>query len=211
MVLAPSSARTRRWPVNCWERLACDSSLGDSLPWCDALPSAQQIRRLDSNEASKHFRREQQEKFGGRDASGGEEGGAAAAGVRDVRVRDGRAVWARGHGDDERAGADAALSSVPAAVLVHSGVAGSGGADHGDSRGGRILPLGAGGVRRLLGIPGRVVELELVVFAGRGVRRFVHGLPDVLLPGDCGLEALRGFAGVGGVDRLRKRAGHSGR
>src|SRR6266567_4237797 len=44
------------------ERLACDSSLGDSFPRCDALPSARQIRRLDSNEVSEHSQKEQQDK-----------------------------------------------------------------------------------------------------------------------------------------------------
>jgi len=35
---------------------------GDSFPWRDALPSARQIRRLDSNEVSKHSQKEQQDK-----------------------------------------------------------------------------------------------------------------------------------------------------
>src|SRR6266446_2638669 len=145
-----------------------------------------------------------------RRTSGGAQSGAAAAGLRDVCVRDGRAVRAGRHGDDERARVDAALPLVHSVFLVHSGFAGGGGINDSDSCGRRILPLGAHGVRRLLGIPGRVVELERLVSSGSRVRCFVYRLSDVLLPCDCGLEALRSFAGSGGADWLRERAGHPG-
>src|SRR5260370_591515 len=145
-----------------------------------------------------------------RGTSGGAEGRAATAHLCDVCIRDGRAVRAGRHGDDKRARVDAAVSIVHSVFLVHSGFAGGGGINDSDSCGRRILPLGARGVRRLLGIPGRVVELERLVSSGSRVRCFVYRLSDVLFPGDWGLEALRSFAGIGGVAWLRERAGHPG-
>src|SRR5260370_36278718 len=143
----------------------------DSLPWRDALPSAEQIRRLDANEASKHYRQRQQTQ---RRTRGRSQGRSASVCVRDVRVRDGRAIWARRDGNDQRAGADAALSLVHPVFLVHSGVAGGGGINDGDCGGGRILPLAARSVRRLLGISGGVVELERFGPSDSGVRRVVY-------------------------------------
>src|SRR6267378_2845865 len=128
--------------------------------------------------------------------------------LRDVRIRDGRAVWARRHGDDERAGVDAALSLVHSIFLVHSGFACSGGGDHCDSRGRRILPLGARGLRRLLGIPGRLVELERFVPSGGDVRRSDRGLSDVFLPRAGRLEALRDCRRRDCDDWLHQRARH---
>src|SRR6266850_2524451 len=128
-------------------------TLSGSLPILqpDALPSAAQIRRLDSHEASEHFLHAQQTQL---HARGPAQSHAAAVRLCNVRLRDRRAVRARRHGDHQRAGAHAALSIDPSFFLVHPRFARGGGANHGDSRRGRILPLGAGGIRRLLGISG---------------------------------------------------------
>src|SRR6266550_1801511 len=177
----------------------------DSLGWQNTLRSAVQIFRLNLAEANEHFRHTEQDQ---RHASGRAQGRLASLRVRDVRVRDGRAVWARRHGDDERTGADAALSPVYSIVLVHSGFAGGGGIDNGDSRRRRILPLGARGVWRLLGISGRLVELERFVPSGRHVRRSDGGLSDLFLPWACRLEALRDCRRRDCADRLHQRARH---
>jgi len=177
----------------------------DSLGWQNTLRSAVQIFRLNLVEANEHFRHTEQDQ---RRASGRAQGRLASLRVRDVRLRDGRAVWARRHGDDERTGAGAALSPVYSIVLVHSGFACGGGIDHGDSRRRRILPLGARGVWRLLGISGRLVELERFVPSGRHVRRFDGGLSDVFLPWACRLEALRDCRRRDCADRLHQRARH---
>src|SRR5882762_4979110 len=139
----------------------------DSLHWPVTLPSPRQFLDPEFSEGSKHLRQHQQTQG---NTSGPAQGRAASLRFRDVRVRDGRPLRPRRYGDDEWAGADAALSPVHSVFLVHSGVAGGGGADLGDSRRGRILPLGARGVWRLLGISGRLVELERFVPSGRHVR-----------------------------------------
>ena len=76
--------------------------------------------RLMTPRRREHFQTIEQNKPSAR---GGAEGSAAAICVCDVRLCDGRTVWARRHGDDERAGADAALSPVHPVFLVHSGFA----------------------------------------------------------------------------------------
>src|SRR6267154_5099547 len=75
----------------------------------NALLSAEQIRRLDASEANKHYHQHEQIQ---RCAHGSAQSRVASVRLCDVRVRDGRAVWARRHGDDERAGANAAVSPV---------------------------------------------------------------------------------------------------
>ena len=75
----------------------------------NALLSAEQIRRLDASEANKHYHQHEQIQ---RCAHGSAQSRFASVRLCDVRVRDGRAVWARRHGDDERAGANAAVSPV---------------------------------------------------------------------------------------------------
>src|SRR6267142_1613117 len=149
-------------------------TLSGSLPILqpDALPSAAQIRRLDSHEASKHFLHAQQTQL---HARGPAQSHAAAVRLCDVRLRDRRAFRPRRHGDHQRARAHAALSIDPSFFLVHPRFPRGGGANHGDSRRGRILPLGARGIRRLLGISGGLVELERVFPAGGCVRRVIYG------------------------------------
>jgi len=117
--------------------------------------------------------------------------------LRDVRVCDRRPVRPRRHGDHQRPGTDAALPPIHSAVLVHPGVAGGGRVDYRDSRGRWLLPLGARRIRRLLGIPCRLVELERIVLAGRGVRGAFCGLRFGL--------PLRLFRSGGERDALRDR------
>src|SRR6267142_1776130 len=113
-------------------------TLSGSLPILqpDALPSAAQIRRLDSHEASKHFLPAQQTQL---HARGPAQSHAAAVRLCHVRLRDRRAVRARGHGHHQRPGADAALPLDPSFFLVHSRFACGCGAHHRDSRRGRLL------------------------------------------------------------------------
>ena len=124
-------------------------TLSGSLPILqpDALPSAAQIRRLDSHEASEHFLHAQQTQL---HARGPAQSHAAAVRLCNVRLRDRRAVRARGHGHHHRLGADAALSTVYPVFLVHPRFARGGGTHHRDSCRGRLLPLGACGLRRPL-------------------------------------------------------------
>ena len=129
--------------------------------------------------------------------------------LRDVLLHHGRPFRTRRHGHYLGAGDDAALPSDPAVFLVHPGIAGVGGADHRHARRRRLLPLDSRGLRRLLGISRRMVELVCVVFAGRGVCRAVHRLPGVLLPQDDVVGAL---PHLGGADRradLGQRARYS--
>src|SRR5882724_1194275 len=169
------------------------STLSGSLPILqpDALPSAARIYRLDANEACEHFLHTQQTQL---HASSSAQSYAAAVRLCDVRLRDRRAVRARRHGDHQRAGAHAALSLDPSFFLVHPRFACGCGTHHRDSRRGWLLPLGARGIRRLLGISGGLVELERVVPSRRRVRRVIHGLPHKLsfvLLHDSRLDALR--------------------
>ena len=63
MPAPPSSASHgdgRRIVGDDWEVIL---PYGDSFPWRDALPSAEQLSCLDANEASQHFRREQRDKY----------------------------------------------------------------------------------------------------------------------------------------------------
>jgi len=90
--------------------------------------------------------------------------------LRDVRLCHRRAVRSRRHGYHQRPGTDAALRTIYSAVLVRPGVAGDGRVDYRDSCRGRVLPLGARRIRRLLGIPCGLVELERIVRAGRRLR-----------------------------------------
>src|SRR5882724_3711129 len=125
-------------------------TLSGSLPILqpDALPSAAQIRLTDANEACEHFLHAQQTQL---HAGSSAQSHAAAICLCDVRLRDRRAVRARRHGDHQRAGAHAALSLDPSFFLVHPRFACGCGTHHRDSRRGRILPLGARGLWRLLG------------------------------------------------------------
>src|SRR5256884_4871535 len=121
----------------------------------DALLSAEQVRQSDY-EAAEHFRQRQQTQ---RNARGGAQSRTAAFRLRNVCLRDRRAVWAGRHGHDERARADAALSPVHSVFLVHSCFACCGGINDGDSSRRRSLPLGARGAPQRLGIPGGIADL----------------------------------------------------
>src|ERR1700736_5333933 len=101
--------------------------------------------------------------------------------LRDVFLHDGRALRSGGHGHDLWARDDTAISAGASVFLVYSGIAGFGGTDSGNAGGRRLLPLDTRGLRRLLGISCRLVELVRVVFAGRRIRRSVHGLSGLLL------------------------------
>src|SRR6266403_598740 len=111
-------------------------------------------------------------------------------------------------GGAEGGAAGAGLHALAAVFLVHTGFAGGGGADYGDACGGRILPVGAGGVWGLLGISGGVVELERFVSAGGGLRGAGDGLPELLFSGDCGLEASCGERADRRGDRVDQCARH---
>src|SRR6266850_4870014 len=185
-------------------------TLSGSLPILhpDALPSAARIHRLDANEASEHFLHTQQAQL---HARGPAQSHAAAVRLCDVRLRDRRAVRARRHGHHQRPGADAVLSTVYPVFLVHPRFARGRGTHHRDSRRGRLLPLGARGLRRLLGISGGLVELERLVPSRRRVRRVIHGLPDKLpfvLLHDSRLDALRHCRRGDCGDRVHQCARH---
>src|SRR6202049_408679 len=101
--------------------------------------------------------------------------------LRDVFLHDGRTLRSRGHGHHLRSGDDADLSGGSALLLGNPGIAGFGGTDYGNAGGRRLLPLDTRGLRRLLGISCRLVELVRVVSAGWGLCRAVHGLSGLLL------------------------------
>ena len=71
-------------------------------------------------------------------------------------------------------GHDADVPAGDSTVLEHPGFVGHGGTDNRDSRGRRILPVGARQPWRLLGLSDGLVELERVVAAGRELRGSVH-------------------------------------
>src|SRR6266850_235267 len=186
------------------------STLSGSLPILqpDALPSAAQIRLTDANEACEHFLPTQQTQLRAR---GPAQGHVAAVRLCDVRLCHWRAVRPRRHGHHQRPGADAALSAVYPAFLVHPRFARGGGTHHRDSRRGRLLPLGARGLRRLLGISRGLVELERVVPSRRRVRRVIHGLPyklSFVLLHNSRLDALRHCRRGDCGDRAHQRARH---
>src|SRR5262249_3727556 len=120
----------------------------------------------------------------------------------------------RRYGYHVGAGDYAGLPAGTAIFLVYSGLAGLGGTDNGHACGGRFLSLDAGRVRRLLGIPGRLVELVGVVSSWRSVRGALHRLPGLLHPQNDlvgTLPDIRGdhhAAGVG--QRKRDPDGWSG-
>src|SRR6266478_787191 len=174
----------------------------------DALPSAAQIRRLDSHEASEHFLHAQQTQL---HARGPAQSHAAAVRLCNVRLRDRRAFRPRGHGHHQRPGAHASLSIDPSFFLVHPRFARGCRTHHRDSRRGRLLPLGARGLRRLLGISGGLVELERVIPSRRRVRRVIHGLPyklSFVLLHNSRLDALRHCRRGDCGDRAHQRARH---
>src|SRR6266404_3012358 len=185
-------------------------TLSGSLPILqpDALPSAAQIRRLDSHEASEHFLHAQQTQL---HARGPAQSRAAAVRLCHVRLRDRRAFRPRRHGHHQRPGAHASLSIDPSFFLVHPRFARGCRTHHRDSRRGRLLPLGARGIRRLLGISGGLVELERVVPSRRRVRRVIHGLPyklSFVLLHNSRLDALRHCRRGDCGDRAHQRARH---
>src|SRR6266478_1440487 len=174
----------------------------------DALPSAAQIRRLDSHEASEHFLHTQQTQL---HARGPAQSRAAAVRLCHVRLRDRRAFRPRRHGHHQRPGAHASLSIDPSFFLVPSRFPSGCRTHPPDSRRGRLLPLGARGLRRLLGISGGLVELERVIPSRRRVRRVIHGLPyklSFVLLHNSRLDALRHCRRGDCGDRAHQRARH---
>src|SRR5579872_2661719 len=102
------------------------------------------------------------------------QGWSVLSGVGDVLLHHRRTLRAGRPGHHLRSGHDPDLSPGAAAVLVHSHFAGGGGADHGYSGGRRLLPLDPGRFRRLLGLPGRVVELVGILLVGKQLRGFIQ-------------------------------------
>src|SRR6266516_6536811 len=126
--------------------------------------------------------------------------------LRNVFLQHGWAVWTRGPVAHFRPRDGAYLPIVNPLFLVHSYLPGSGGTYYGYARRRRLLPLDSRGVRRLLGISCRVVELVRFIFAWCALCRLVHGLFGFLFSSAYGMAAFPGGAFSNRGHRLYQRA-----